>query len=39
MTSKKAFEAYMRKQKINVGDWFVYWPIWQAAVKWQKKNA
>lgn len=35
---KKAFEAYMKRQRISPSDWFLYWQIWKAAAQWQRKH-
>lgn len=37
-SSKKAFEAYMAKQRVDRNEWWTYWIIWKAAVLWKKKN-
>jgi hypothetical protein len=37
ISSRKAFEAYMRKNRIEPSAWFGCWPFWKAGVAWQRK--
>ena len=38
LTPRKAFEKFMRKNRIDASSWFEYWPIWKAGVAWQRKQ-
>lgn len=35
---RKAFEAFMRRQRISVDQWWMHFPAWRAGVNWQKKQ-
>jgi hypothetical protein len=35
---RKAFEAFMTRQRIQRSDWWLYYPFWRAGANWQKKQ-